>query len=107
VKPPDCMMPYITVRENKAKWWITVQGLNYNEVRLLSEKLSDQPESHSDKEKMAEFSVPTWMVLNGLERMGYRVVTSSSMITGYGKHDTRDFIWTLHKAKEDWEASSK
>ena len=26
-------MPYITVRENKAKWWITVQGLNYNEVR--------------------------------------------------------------------------
>ena len=55
-------MPYITVRENKAKWWITVQGLNYNEVRLLSEKLSDQPESHSDKEKMAEFSVPTWMV---------------------------------------------
>ena len=25
-------MPYITVRENKAKWWITVQGLNYNEV---------------------------------------------------------------------------
>ena len=54
--------------------------------------------------------------------MGYRVVTSSSMITGYGKHDTRDFIWTLHKvsvtsglnrisnfvqAKEDWEASSK
>ena len=38
-------------------------------------------------------------VLNGLERMGYRVVTSSSMITGYGKHDTRDFIWTLHKVK--------
>ena len=36
--------------------WLTVQ------VRLLSEKLSDQPESHSDKEKMAEFSVPTWMV---------------------------------------------
>ena len=64
-------------------------------------------------------------ILNGLERMGYRVVTSSCMITGYGKHDTRDFIWTLHKvdmdtvspeynlysacfqAKEDWEASSK
>ena len=76
-------------------------------MRLLSEKLSDQPESHSDKEKMAEFSVPTWMVLNGLERMGYRVVTSSSMITGYGKHDTRDFIWTLHKTREEWDSSSK
>ena len=63
-------MPYITVRENKAKWWITVQGLNYNEVRLLSEKLSDQPESHSDKEKMAEFSVPTWMVRRLWEKVG-------------------------------------
>ena len=31
--------------------------------------------------------------------MGYRVVTSSCMITGYGKHDTRDFIWTLHKVE--------
>ena len=46
-------------------------------------------------------------VLNGLERMGYRVVSSSCMITGYGRHDTRDFIWTMHKAKEEWEASSK
>ena len=35
-------------------------------MRLLSEKLSDQPESHSDKEKMAEFSVPTWMVSDKL-----------------------------------------
>ena len=45
-------------------------------------------------------------VLNGLEQMGYRVVTSSCMVTGFTKHDTRDFIWTMHKAKEDWEASS-
>ena len=29
------------------------------------------------------------------------------MIAGFGKHDTRDFIWTMHKAKEDWEPSSK
>ena len=46
-------------------------------------------------------------ILNGLERMGYRVVTSSCMITGYGKHDTRDFIWTLHKTREEWDSSSK
>jgi len=100
-------MPYITVRENAVKWWITVQGLNHHEVRLLAEKVSDQPESHNDKDKLAEFSVPSWQILNGLERLGYRVVTSSCMITGFGKHDTRDFVWTLHKAKEDWEASSK
>lgn len=100
-------MPYIVVRENKSKWWNTVVGLNHHEVRLLSEKLSDQPESHSDKEKEVVFSVPTWQILNALERMGYRVVTSSGVVTGHGRHDNREFVWTLHKAKEDWEASSK
>ena len=34
---PLITMPYITVRENKAKWWITVQGLNYNEVGFTLE----------------------------------------------------------------------
>ena len=29
-------------------------------VQLLSEKVGDQPESHCDKEKKVEFSVPTW-----------------------------------------------
>jgi len=32
-------------------------------VRLLSEKVGDQPESHCDKEKKVEFSVPTWQVI--------------------------------------------
>merc|ERR1711936_382851 len=100
-------LAYITVQENATKWWVTVNGLNHHETRLLAEKVSDQPETHDDKEKIVEFSIPSWQVLNGLERMGYRVVTSSSMITGYGKHDTRDFIWTLHKTKEDWGSSSK
>ena len=49
---------------------------------MLSEKVSDQPESHDDKDKVVEFSVPSWQILNGLERMGYKVVTSSCMITG-------------------------
>merc|ERR1719341_1871762 len=94
-------MPYVTVTENAVKWWITVQGLNHREVRLLTEKVSDQPESHDDQEKIVEYSIPSWQVLNGLEQMGYRVVTSSCMVTGFTKHDTRDFIWTMHKAKED------
>merc|ERR1712123_422069 len=90
-------MAYITVIENAIKWWITVQGLNHREVRLLTEKVSDQPESHDVEEKTVEYSIPSWQVLNGLEQMGYRVVTSSCMVTGYTKHDTRDFIWTMHK----------
>lgn len=106
-KPFGGRMPYVFVRENKIKWWVTVQGLNYNEVRLLAEKVSDQPESHDDKEKRVEFSVPTWQILNGLEMMGYRVVTSSAIITGYSRHDTREFVWTLHKTHDDWDKSSK
>ena len=31
-------------------------------------------------------------ILNALERLGYRVVTSSSIVTGFGKHDTK---WVL------------
>ena len=38
--------------------------------------------------------------------MGYRVVTSSSILTGNTKFDTKDVVWTLHKAREDWEAGS-
>ena len=48
-------------------------------MRLLSEKLSDQPESHSDKEKMAEFSVPTWMVRRK-ERIGGILVFSFNLL---------------------------
>ena len=56
-------MPYITVTENAVKWWITVKGLAHNEVRLLTEKVSDQPESHDDKEKIVEYSIPSWQVI--------------------------------------------
>ena len=31
-------------------------------VRLLTEKVSDQPESHDDKEKIVEYSIPSWQV---------------------------------------------
>ncbi len=37
-------MPYIFVRENAIKYWCTVQGLSHNEVRVLAEKVQDQPE---------------------------------------------------------------
>ena len=32
-------MPYVTVRENAVKWWITVQGLNHHEVMEVPNKL--------------------------------------------------------------------
>ncbi|TRY72272.1 hypothetical protein TCAL_03387 [Tigriopus californicus] len=100
-------MPYVFVRENAIKYWCTVQGLSHNEVRVLAEKVQDQPEHHDDRQKRAEFSLPTWIILNALELMGFKVVTSGPYVTGTAKHDQREFVWTLHKAHDEWESSSK
>jgi len=100
-------MPYVFVRESVCKWWVAVQGLNHNEVRTISEKVQEQPEYNSEKEKRIEFSVPTWQVLNGLEVMGYKVVTCGDYMTGEQRHDQKEFVWTLYKNKEDWETSTK
>ena len=109
-------------RESACKWWVAVQGLSHTEVRTMSEKVQEQPEFNSDKEKRVEFSVPTWMVkvniftfidlvfikvLNGLEVMGYKVVSCGDYMTGEQRFDLREFVWTLHKAKEDWENHTK
>ena len=100
-------MPYVFVRENAIKYWCTVQGLSHNEIRVLSEKVQDQPEHQDDRLKRAEFSLPTWMMLNALEQMGFRVVTCGPHVTGMAKHDQREFVWTLHKTYDEWENSSK
>ena len=59
-----------------------MEGLNHTEVRHLTEKIGEQPEHQTEMEKLAEFSVPSWIVLNGLEQLGYRVVSSSQYVTG-------------------------
>ena len=66
-------MPYVFVRENAIKYWVVVQGLSHNEMRVLAEKVQDQPEAHDDRLKRAEFSLPTWLLLNALEVMGFKV----------------------------------
>ena len=74
----DSRMPYVLVkyvmnnlqlitynnycRENFLKWWIRVEGLGHSEVRHLAEKIGEQPEQHSEADKSAEFSIPSWMV---------------------------------------------
>ena len=52
----------IFFRENYFKWWIKVEGLNHSEIRHLAEKIGEQPEHQADTEKLAEFSVPSWLV---------------------------------------------
>ena len=101
------MLIFCCCREHYIKWWTAVEGPNHNEVRQLSEKVQEQPECHNDVEKRVEFSLPTWMILNSLEVMGYKVVTSGPHVTGNEKYDHRDFVWTLHKTHEEWDSSSK
>ena len=97
-----------------------MEGLTYTELRLLSERLGEQAERQGDA--AAEFSVPTWSLLNSLEGLGYRVmgngrsylmsmkflqvVTSDQFVSGTGTFDIKEFVWTLHKNKDDWEMSS-
>ena len=42
--------------------WVSVQGLNQPEMRLLVEKVSDQPETLDTVDKLIQFSLPSWQV---------------------------------------------
>jgi len=83
-----------------------VEGLAYPEVRHLSERLGEQAERHCDKDQVTEFSLPTWMLLNALEGLGYKVITSDQIVSGSGTFDIKEFVWTLYRGKDDWEPSS-
>ena len=43
--------------------WVSVQGLNQPEMRLLAEKVSDQPETWDIEDKLVEFALPSWQVI--------------------------------------------
>ena len=43
--------------------WVSVQGLNQPEMRLLAEKVSDEPETWDIEDKLVEFSLPSWQVI--------------------------------------------
>ena len=43
--------------------WVSVQGLNQPEMRLLVEKVSNQPETWDIEDKLIEFSLPSWQVI--------------------------------------------
>ena len=81
----------------------TVDGLPLNEFRVLSEKAAATPEYRDEKNRRVEFATPTFNVLNALEQMGYRVVTSGAFVTGHNKFDQREFVWTLHRSTSEME----
>ena len=94
-------MPYLIVRESYLDCSCLVDGLPLNEVRTVTEKSSCPSDLRDEKNRRVEFSTPAYNLLNALEKIGYKVVTSSSFVSGHKKFDTKDFIWTLYRSSYD------
>ena len=45
-----------------------MEGLNHTEIRHLAEKIGEQPEHQTETDKLAEFSVPSWLVSPDIRR---------------------------------------
>jgi len=97
-------MPYVLCRESYIQGSCTVDGLPLNEFRVLSEKAAATPEYRDEKNRRVEFATPTFNVLNALEQMGYRVLTSGAFVTGHAKFDSKNFIWTLYRSTTEMES---
>jgi hypothetical protein len=98
-------MPYVILRESYINGVCCVDGLPLNEFRILSEKASAAPDSRDEKNRRVEFTTPTYNILNCLEQMGYKVVTSGAFVTsqqhGFDKFSQREFLWTLHRSSSE------
>lgn len=96
-------MPYLLVRESFMSGCCLVDGLPLNEFRVLGEKCSASPDMRDEKNRRMEFATNPVTILNSLENMGYKVVTSGSFVSGQSvmtssdKFCNREFIWTLHR----------
>ena len=97
-------MPYLIVRESYINSSCLVDGLPLNEIRLITEKSSSPSDLRDERNRRVEFSTPAFNLLNALEQIGYKVITSSSFVTGPKKFDTKDFIWTLYRPSCEIEA---
>ena len=97
-------MPYLILRESYINSACTVDGLPLNEIRLITEKSSSNSDVRDEKNRRVEFNTQAFNLLNSLEQIGYKVVTSSSFVTGPKRFDTKDFIWTLYRPSCEIEA---
>merc|ERR1712020_845849 len=88
-------MPYIIVRESYINNSCVVDGLPSNEVRLITEKSCSPSHYRDERSWRVEFSTEAYILLNALEQIGYKVITSSSFVTGHKKFDTKVFKLTI------------
>ena len=96
------MMPYLLVRESYMSGCCLVDGLPLTEFRILGEKCSTAPDMRDEKNRRMEFPTNTITILNSLEMMGYKVVTSGAFSgSTFGTFCHKEFIWTLHRSSND------
>ena len=81
-------MPYVLVRDSDSG--TLVEGLPWEEIRNLSLRIGVDVEIRDEKNRRLEVDTDTLSVINALDIMGYKVVTS-------GSFGASDFIWTLFK----------
>ena len=59
---PNLKIDWLLSTNHFTARWVSVHGLNHHEMRLLAEKVSDQPETLDTGDKLVEFSLPSWQV---------------------------------------------
>jgi len=92
-----------------------VEGLPLNEGKILGERCLVCPDMRDEKTRRMEFSTSTVNLLNCLEQMGYKVVTSGAFVATQmtstsstskphpERFTQKEFIWTLHRSSHDLE----
>jgi len=87
-----------------------VEGLPFNEGKILGERCCVYPDMRDEKHRRLEFNTTAITILNNLEHMGYRVVTSGAFVASQATNNNkaskhrfiqREFVWTVHRKSND------
>ena len=81
-------MPYLLVRDSDSG--SLIDGLPYSEITLVAMKTESAADVRDEKNRRVCFGTDTLNIINALELLGYKVVTSANF-------GPTEFIWTLFK----------
>jgi len=102
-------MPYVVVRESFLTGSCWVEGLPLTESKLLAERCQVFPDLREERHRRLEFNTSAVNILNSLEYLGYRVITSGSFVASQANNKKgskhrfiqREFVWTVHRKSND------
>jgi len=102
-------MPYVLVRESFLNGSCWVEGLPHSEAKVLAERCGAHPDAREERHRRLEFSTSAISILNSLEHIGYRVVSSGSFVASQASNNKgsktrfiqKEFVWTVHRRSND------